>query len=148
MEPLNLVLNAGPSKRWRTFRQKAKGEAVTDDQRRVVEDEERKKQVRLLIDVVMQARLPVSEKVMGRDPYQALRHIAGSRRSSTIRQRLRVWCKVRDWTQKAYGVNFPTSDAMMVEYLDDVFDGGLCSYIPRGSGSRSRIHRACWLGPG
>ncbi len=94
----------GCKKVWRTFRQQLVGEGTDPHARRSIEQEEREKWLRILVDYVTEARLSYFLGVEGRtDSYSALRHAAGERKAATIRQRLKTWANVRVVSLEAAG---------------------------------------------
>lgn len=116
---------------WRTSRVRKLSEAASIDERASVERAERERWLLRLIQIVREARLPVVAKAESSlDPQSALLHIAGARRSKTIRMRVRCWSKLATWLQLTQGNSYPRSVGQLLDYLKDVVDGGCCRTIP------------------
>ena len=122
---------AGSNTRWKTTRHREATAATTDHQRRDAENSERDRWIDELIALVVEAELPITAEAKATaDPDAALRQIAGRRRAKTIRQRVRMWRKVRSWLFSVYGTFWPTSASQMV-YLTDCVAGGCNRWIPQ-----------------
>jgi hypothetical protein len=121
------VLSACVQVRWRTKREKLLSWATGEDERQQVEAKERAKWIGKLIEILQQADLPVVRDAQSAmDPVAALMDVAGSRRSKTIRARVRRWLKVSSWLMLSYGVPYPITIGQMLDYLRDLEESGSC----------------------
>lgn len=129
---------------WRTARERKLSKATSADEKASIEQAERSRWLSKLVAIVQEAGLPVVAKAAtASDPLGALQHIAGARRSKTIRSRVRTWLKLSEWLQLSWGVSYPKSVGNLIDYLTDVFNGGCGRSVPESiAGALAFIEQA------
>eukprot|EP00435_Cladocopium_sp_Y103_P067033 s408_g29.t1 len=97
-------------------------------QRADLEREQRTVYALQLAELLKEACLPVTFQIeLLQDPNRAWVRIFGSRRSKTLRNRLRAWQKFRSWFIALSGEVWPKSLAPLVAYVEEQIDDG-CTY--------------------
>ena len=125
------VVAACTASRWRTSRLRLLAAAASEGERAAVEKKERAKWMAKLVDILQEAALPVIRLAnTSVDPAAALENVAGSRRSKTIRSRVRRWEKVSLWLKISFGISYPETVGQMLDYLFDLRDGGCARSVP------------------
>ena len=107
-----------PRMRWPTKLRKARESEAGPDARAAAEQRERERWVTGLIEVLNAAGLPIVEQAeAAADPTAVMRLAAAGLRASTLRKRVRTWRHIRAWLGQVYGVTFPASIDMFLDYL-------------------------------
>ena len=89
-------------------------------QRADVEREQRNVYALQLAEIFKEACLPIVFQIeMLQDPGKAWVRIFGSRRSKTLRNRLRSWNKFRDWLLALSGTVWPTTLTPLIAYVEE-----------------------------
>ena len=97
-------------------------------QRAELENEQRKVYALQLAELIQEAALPVTFQIcMLPDPNKAWLRIFGSRRSKTLRNRLRSWQKFRSWFVAFSGEVWPKHIGPLIAYVEERIDDG-CSF--------------------
>ena len=117
---------------WKTRRQKEMGLVSGPRERADIGHKERSRWLLQVIEMVREANLPVVMfAAMSTSPELALEHIAGVRKSRTLRARVRTWNKVRMWLLLVHETTWPWHLGHMLDYLHDL-DTSKCSRtVPR-----------------
>ena len=83
-----------------------------------IQEDDRRKQLGVLIGVIQEARLPLArEATEALNPEAAMRTCGRGRRGSTMRQRTREWMRCRAWLMRVFAVVWP---AVLQQVLDCV----------------------------
>ena len=97
-------------------------------QRADVEREQRNVYALQLAEILKEACLPIVFQLeMLQDPGKAWIRIFGSRRSKTLRNRLRSWNKFRDWLLALSGTVWPKTLTPLIAYVEEKIQDG-CSF--------------------
>jgi hypothetical protein len=105
-----------------TSRQKRKAAAGTDEERKAIDAAELRKWSRELANELMEAGYPVAlQAADSMDPEGLLRGQVGSRRASTIRQRVRFFRRVKLFllARSVNGKAWPYTEITLVDYLQN-----------------------------
>ena len=125
------VLNMCSPKKWRNRRTADLAVATTHQERQQVESRERERWTLKIIEVVMEAGLPVvAQALLARDPQAALRRVIGRRRSRTLRARAKTWDRVRLWLSCVHSVVWPKHLGHMLDFLQDLSLGPVPKTLP------------------
>lgn len=125
------VLAACKNVHWRVRQGQTDGKPVDTLGRLAVEERDRLKWMRKVVDILTEAELPVvAQAQLTMNPTVAIERAVGKRRSRTMRSRVRVWNKVRLWLTCVHQESWPSSVAHMVDYLDDVSRGSYGKSVP------------------
>ncbi|CAE7237781.1 unnamed protein product [Symbiodinium sp. CCMP2592] len=95
----------------------------TDATQRAKEEQLAKKKYALqLAEILEQAKLPLVQQLEGVDrPEEVWPRIFGTRRSKTLRNRLKAWEPFRTWLQCVHEVQWPTSVRQLIDYSNERF---------------------------
>ena len=93
-----------------------------------VEREQRNVYALQLAEILKEACLPIVFQLeMLQDPGKAWVRIFGSRRSKTLRNRLRSWNRFRDWLVALSGTTWPKTLTPLIAYVEERIQDG-CSF--------------------
>jgi hypothetical protein len=118
---------------WRTSLQKKMLQLPVEDgdSRAKLEKEERDRWLDVLIGYIKEASLPVLlAAATATDSEGALRHVAGTAKWKTLRNRCKTWAKIRDWLRRVHGVRFPAHVGHVIDYLQDLVSMGCGRSVP------------------
>ncbi|CAE7351564.1 unnamed protein product [Symbiodinium sp. CCMP2592] len=95
----------------------------TDATQRAKEEQLAKKKYALqLAGILKEAKLPLVQQLEGVDqPEEVWPRIFGTRRSKTLRNRLKAWQPFRTWLQCVHDVQWPTSVRQLIDYSNERF---------------------------
>ncbi|CAE7222603.1 unnamed protein product [Symbiodinium sp. CCMP2592] len=95
----------------------------TDATQRAKEEQlARKKYALQLAEILKEAKLPLVQQLEGVDrPEEVWPRIFGTRRSKTLRNRLKAWQPFRTWLQCVHEVQWPTSVRQLIDYSNERF---------------------------
>ncbi|CAE7243210.1 unnamed protein product [Symbiodinium sp. CCMP2592] len=95
----------------------------TDATQRAKEEQlARKKYALHLAEILKEAKLPLVQQLEGVDrPEEVWPRIFGTRRSKTLRNRLKAWQPFRTWLQCVHEVQWPTSVRQLIDYSNERF---------------------------
>ncbi|CAE7632161.1 unnamed protein product [Symbiodinium sp. CCMP2592] len=95
----------------------------TDATQRAKEEQLAKKKYALqLAEILKEAKLPLVLQLEGVDrPEEVWPRIFGTRRSKTLRNRLKAWEPFRTWLQCVHEVHWPTSVRQLIDYSNERF---------------------------
>ena len=86
-----------------------------------IEQQELKKYTTLLVELIIEADLPLVQVIQSTSsPSAAWLKVFGRRRANTLRNRFRTWKNVRVWMSCNKGYVFPRSVQDMLDYLEEV----------------------------
>ena len=90
-----------------------------------IEAEETKRWAAEVARYISLAGLPAKAVAEGTaDPMATWLRLCGSRRPRTLRQTARSWSKFHSWLQLAHGADWPRDEAMVIDYLEELAQGG------------------------
>ncbi|CAE7235577.1 unnamed protein product [Symbiodinium sp. CCMP2592] len=95
----------------------------TDATQRAKEEQLAKKKYALqLAGILKEAKLPLVQQLEGVDqPEEVWPRIFGTRRSKTLRNRLKAWQPFRTWLQCVHDAQWPTSVRQLIDYSNERF---------------------------
>lgn len=144
---LNLLLKElveAKPRRWRSRHQQKIDEIEDPNERQRRNEQELRKVVDKLVQIVVEADLPVvtaAQKTA--DPEAALRRVFSTKRLRTLRLRHNAWSKTRLWLSCVFGVTFPTEVHHMIDYLEEIARGPMGRTIPgKVAGTLSFMEKA------
>ena len=116
---------------WRNRRERRKAKADCLDSRRLIEEEEKARWVKHVVNVLKEAKVPVCDQAsLASDPDLALSAVVGSRRSRTLRNRCRMFWKISVWLVCVFQQCWPTNIGQMLDFLRDVELGPCPKSLP------------------
>ena len=90
-----------------------------------IEAEETKRWAAEVARYVSLAGLPAKAVAEGTaDPMATWLRLCGNRRPRTLRQSARSWAKFHSWLQLAHGSDWPRDESMVIDYLEELAQGG------------------------
>ena len=90
-----------------------------------IEAEETKRWAAEIARFISLAGLPAKAVAEGTaDPMATWLRLCGNRRPRTLRQTARSWSKFHSWLQLAHGADWPRDEAMVIDYLEELAQGG------------------------
>ena len=96
-----------------------------------IEAEETKRWAAELARFVNLAELPAKYVAEGTaDPMATWLRLCGNRRPRTLRQSARSWAKFHSWLQLAHGVDWPPNETMVIDYMEELAQGGCPPSLP------------------
>ena len=96
-----------------------------------IESEETKRWAAELARFISLAELPAKAVAEGTaEPMTTWLRLCGNRRPRTLRQSARSWSKFHSWLQLAHGVDWPLDETMVIDYLEELTQGGCQPSIP------------------
>ena len=85
----------------------------------------RKKYALQLAEVIREAKLPLAEQLREVEkPEEVWPRIFGTRRSKTLRNRLKAWIHFRGWLQCVHGSLWPTNVRQLLDYSNERYREG------------------------
>ena len=119
------ILAVCKNQHWRIRKGQGLEKPESQQGRAQLEETERVKWVDRVVSILVEAELPVVFQAnLTRDPVRALARAVGSKRSRTLRSRVRTWNRIRLWLTCVHQCPWPKSVAHMLDYLDDLSRGG------------------------
>ena len=101
-------------------------------QRAEIEREQRELYALQMAEIIREACLPVVFQLdVLQDPNKAWVRIFGSRRSKTLRNRLKAWKKFRDWLSAFTGDVWPKTLAPLIAYIEEKINDGCSLSCPK-----------------
>ena len=102
-------------------RRKRMARESTDATQRAEEERlARKKYAIQLARIIQEAKLPLQQQLAGvSQPEEVWTRIFGTRRSKTLRNRLKSWLPFRAWLECVHGVMWPTSVRQLIDYSNE-----------------------------
>ena len=64
------------------------------------------------------------------DPMATWLRLCGNRRPRTLRQSVRSWAKFHQWMQLAHGLDWPLDASMVIDYMEELAQGGCQTSVP------------------
>ena len=99
-------------------------ESMDATQRAEEERTSRKKYALQSGGIIREAKLPLIEQLAGvGEPEEVWPRIFGSRRSKTLRNRLKAWLPFRTWLQCVHETLWPTKISQLIDYSNERFRG-------------------------
>ena len=109
--------------RWPNRRSKKLALATTDLTRAKAEADELTRWRMRLVKVLKDCRMPVcNQALFAADPDRVLQSTAGCVRASTLRSRIREWCKFSLWCLALHDEHFPAHMGVLVDYIEELRD--------------------------
>ncbi len=96
-----------------------------------IEMEETKRWAAEIARFISPAELPAKWVAEGTtDPMATWMRLCGNRRPRTLRQSARSWAKFHSWMQLAHGVEWPPNETMVIDYMEELAQGGCPPSLP------------------
>ena len=107
--------------KWKTRREKKKALALGSLGREAAEAAEKMRWTLKIVEILIESAAPVCQSAdLAQDPEAALRCVVGKKRSRTLRNRYRVWNRIRLWLTIVHEVPWPRHVGQMLDYLRDL----------------------------
>ena len=106
--------------RWPNRRSKALALADSEGARAKIEAEELNRWRSQLVRILKECKFPAcSQALFAADPDRVLQATAGTVRASTLRARVREWCKLSAWVFAVESHHYPTNIGLLLDYIEE-----------------------------